>query len=138
MAVTQVIIEEEMRSNPNVFVLKFRFPENEFETPSFMIDDKKSKSHINWIISMMPDFEQESLVETKELFKEAIRSSKFELVLGESKNSEFDGELISKLIQLMMWVETITCNIPEFVIKDENIFEYTSGVRKVWVTMLKP
>lgn len=138
MAVTQVIIEEEMRSNPNVFVLKFRFPENEVETPSFMIDVKKSKSHINWIISMMPDFEQESLVETKELFKEAIRSSKFELVLGESKNSEFDGELISKLIQLMMWVETITCNIPEFVIKDENIFEYTSGVRKVCVTMLKP
>lgn len=135
MAKTQVIVESEVKFNPNVFVLKFRFPDDGTETPSFMIDVKRSKSYTKWNISMTDDFEGENLAETKKLFQEAIKAEKFEIVLGECKNSEIDGELFSKLIQLTMWVETITCDSPKFFIDEENISAYNPGVRKVSVSM---
>lgn len=135
MAMTQVIVESEVKYNRNVFVLKFRFPEKEVETPSFMIDVKRSKSYTKWNIFMMDDFETENLAETKKLLQEAIKSPKFEIVLGECENSEIDGELFSKLIQLTMWVETITCDNPEFIISDEKISAYNPGVREVSISM---
>lgn len=135
MAMTQMVIEKVVESNPNVFVLKFRFPEKGVETPRFVINARNAKSYTKWNISMMPDFASESLEETKELFKEAIRSSKFEFVLGECKNSEIDGELLAKLIQLSIWVETIRCDSPEFFIEDKDISTHNPAARKVSVTM---
>lgn len=135
MAMTQVIIEKVVESNPNAVVLKFRFPENGVETPSFVVNARKAKSYTKWNISMVNGFETKTLSKTEELLEEAIKSSEFEVILGECKNSEIDGELFVKLIQLTMWVESITCDSPEFVINYDQISSYTPGARKVTIKM---
>ena len=135
MAMTQLIIENVVETNPNAVVLKFRFPENGVETPSFVVNARKAKSYTKWNISMLEKFETKTLSRTEELFEEVIKSSEFEVILGECKNSEIDGELLVKLIQLTMWLESITCDNPEFVINYEQVFSYAPGARKVTVKM---
>lgn len=135
MAKTQVVVENVADSKSNVLLLRFRLPESGTETPSFMINVKEAKSYTKWNVTMKEDFDPRSLTKIKGLFEEVIKSPEFEIVLGEYKNSEIDGELLSKFIQLTMWVETITCDSPEFYINDKNISTHILGARKVSVSL---
>ncbi len=129
---TQIIVENTVA--PDFVVAYFRYPESGIESPKFMVNAKRARSYTNWTILM--DGLEGNLEEIKETFFEAIKSTEIEIVLGEYKNSEIDGEILSKLIQLVMWVETITCEVPiEFYVKDDEINNHVRGARKVSVTM---
>ena len=129
---TQIIVENTVA--PDFVVAYFRYPESGIESPKFMVNAKRARSYTNWTILM--DGLEGNLEEIKETFFEAIKSTEIEIVLGEYKNSEIDGEILSKLIQLVMWVETITCEVPiEFYGKDDEINNHVRGARKVSVTM---
>ena len=129
---TQIIVENTVA--PDFVVAYFRYPESGIESPKFMVNSKRARSYTNWTILM--DGLEGNLEEKKETFLEAIKSTEIEIVLGKYKNSEIDGEILSKLIQLVMWVETITCEAPiEFCIKVEEVDSHVLGARKVSVTM---
>ena len=129
---TQIIVENTVA--PDFVVAYFRYPESGIESPKFMVNAKRARSYTNWTILM--DGLEGNLEEIKETFFEAIKSTEIEIVLGEYKNSEIDGEILSKLIQLVMWVETITCEVPiEFYVKDDEINNHVRGARKVSITM---
>ncbi len=132
----QVVIEDVVDSKLGIIGLKFRSNDGKLETPRFLINVKQAKSYTKWKITMTEEFEGEELKKLEKMFEEAIKIPEFEIVFGEEyKSSEIDGELLCKLIQLTIWVETITCSKPEFSASDNDISVNVSGARKINVVM---
>lgn len=135
MARIKLLIEGMNPCDSDSFVLKFSFPESGIETEKFVMNVRSAKSYSKWQISMNEATTPELLEKTTELFQRVVDSTEFEISLGKSENSKVDGELLWKLIQLTIWIESITCINPEFVVRAKNASASIPLAKRVMVTM---
>ena len=102
----QLVFEDVVGSNCDIPVLKFRDTESGVETPSFILDAKASCSYSKWQIHFTERVELSDEIGT--LFQEVVKAPKYDLVLP-YKDFGIDGEMLSKLIDHLIWLVKITC-----------------------------
>lgn len=113
----QVVLEDANGTNFDVPVLKFRDIESGIETPSFTFDVKKNSSYANWEIQLGP--EKEDLAKFQSFFNEVVKASEYELVFKACKRHKLDGNMLSKLIDSVIWLNQITCEELNFLVRSE-------------------
>lgn len=108
----QLVLEGVKDTKTDIPVLRFRDVESGAETPSFTCDVKRSNSYTNWNI----EFQEETSTAVGSFFQEVIKASEYELVCETHKQLKLDGDMLSKLINSLIWLGRITCS--DFSIED--------------------
>lgn len=116
----QLVFEDVVGSNFDIPVLKFRDTESGAETPSFILDVKRSRSYSKWKIRLGVDEEISCKVE--DLFREAVKESEYKLVFEMCRTFDLDVEMLGRLCDHMIRLSMITCETPSFTVSayDEN------------------
>ena len=133
----QLVFEDVIGSNFDIPVLKFRDTRNGKETPSFILDVKRSSSYTSWNIQL--GAEKKDMTEAEALFNEVTEASEYELVFESYRKLKLDGDMLSRLINSMIWLNNIVCkelgfsSFPEEEEKEKRGVSYSTPKKKAVV-----
>lgn len=133
----QLVFEDVIGSNFDIPVLKFRDTRNGKETPSFILDVKRSSSYTSWNIQL--GAEKKDMTEAEVLFNEVTEASEYELVFESYRKLKLDGDMLSRLINSMIWLNNIVCkelgfsSFPEEEEKEKRGVSYSTPKKKAVV-----